>query len=347
MDRRPLFWSLGLAVVYLALAVLGAGEDRLSFRRTFDGNATTVIITGPRALLNRVKAYTSRKATEGQTCDQVGFQVPGYYVDWGDDDRSGTYVSPLPPLSKGCPDPLKHVYTVPGSYRIEAGLYHLGPTDGPVHEWQEETSVTVEGEAPPLTLSVIGPARDEIIYFQEHLTVRWNLSTPKPVDLLVEIIGKDGVVLRSDSIQGLKYVGEGELTFYRLDEEPYWQHLLDEVAPVVARIHLQENGRNLLVQESPPFRLIAQFDPSRRGSIKAKLVSGRTVLLEGSYSSNCQYYRIEWGDGSVDRGYRSLETRHTYQKAGAYRIVLRMNCFGIAGRSLDNAPYMAFDTAVP
>lgn len=138
MDRRAFVMSLGLGALFLVLALVGSREDKFSISRTTDGDVTIVTVTGPRALLDRAAAFTSGQAIRGKACDDLmAFQVPGFYVDWGDDDRSGTYVSPLPPLAKGCPDPLKHAYKVPGTYQITAGLYHLGPSDAPVGEWLE------------------------------------------------------------------------------------------------------------------------------------------------------------------------------------------------------------------
>jgi hypothetical protein len=349
-----------LAVPFLVLAIVSTGEDKLSFTQITDGDVTIVTITGPRALLERAAEFTEGQVARGKACNDLSlFQVPGFGVHWGDDQ--GTYVSPLAPVAEGCPDQLRHVYAVPGTYQITAGLYHLGPDDGPVSEWRDKTSITIEGKEPPLALSITEPWRDEIMYRSRGVTVRWTLSTPKPVDLLVEIIGRDGAVLGSRSVQGLKYAGEGELLVY-YDEDPYWRHLLDETAPVDARVHVQEDGRDLLLRESPPFRVIGQIDPRHGGfeGVQVERMPDRTVQVrQSSLFAGCYPYRIEWGDGSPYETYPAttidaatgqcrysrsdVVTMHTYQQAGTYTIVLRMD---YTRRSLDNAPYDVFHVDV-
>lgn len=357
---------LAVLVLVLVLALVGAEDDKLSFSQTTDGNATIVTITGPKILLDRVAEVADLRKRAAQIpglgrslCDPL-YEAPGFRIAWGDEGPWTTYVSLLPPGPDGCPDPLSHAYSVPGTYKIGASIHHLGPKDGSVTDWRDAVSISVDGTPPPFALSVIAPARDRKFFFRESVVVRWKLSTPEPVDLLVEVIGRDGFVLRGRSFKGLKYAGEGEV---RLDlgDGPYAYHLEKEETPVVARVHVRQQERELMVSESESFYLTARIDDGPANFVHSQVEllpdAPRTVRLRHHPDTfSCHVYGVDWGDGSpleqhdvgCSRQQKAIETPHTYEQAGRYRIVLRTtHRRGAADPSLTSAPYQVLEITVP
>ena len=357
---------IAVLVLVLALALAGAGDDKLSIRQTTDGNVTVVTITGPKLLLDRVVEVAALRKRVAQIpslsqsrCGPVS-EAPGFRIWWGDEGPWTTYASPLPPGPDGCPDPLSHVYAVPGTYKIGAHTYHMGPVDGTIVDWHDGTSVSVDGTPPPLALSVVAPHRDKKHFFREPVIVRSKLSTPELVNLLVEIVGRDGAVLGKQSFRGLKYAAEGEART-NLKQDAYAHHLLNETAPVIARVRVRELNRDLLVSESEPFYLTARIDDTRQNFVYPQVEllpdAPRTVSLRHHPDTvSCHVYGVDWGDGSsleqhnvgCSQEQTTIETPHRYQQAGRYRIVLRTtNRSREADLSLLNAPYQVLEIAVP
>ena len=375
MTWTALVRRLRLGAACAAFALIGAPDDRLrvghlTISATRDGDTTIVEVTGPRTLLDRAAAFSAGKATQGKACDDLApFETPGFFVGWGDEKHSQTYVSPLPSLSEGCPNRLKHVYAVPGEYRITAALYHMGSTefisDTIIGEWKDERSIAIEGKSPPLALSVTAPLVDKRLFFREPVTVRWRLSTSTPVDLLVEVFDQDGVKLAEHRFEGLKYVGEGEVKV-RYDDNAYSRHLRHQATPVIARVHVQDRGRDLLVSDSKPFHVTAQWNdavPRFAGAVVELAADpARTVRVRHyAGTKDCHSYGIDWGDGSpvelhlaAGRGSDGrcgeneglIDTLHTYRQGGNYTIVLRTDEYGEADRSLINAPYQILSVTV-
>jgi hypothetical protein len=356
---------VAVLVLVLALALAGAGDDKLSFSQTTDGNVTIVTITGPKLLLDRVAEVAALRQRVLQIpslaqslCGSVS-EAPGFRIWWGDEGPWSTAISPLPPGPDGCPDPLSHVYAAPGSYKIGANTYHKGPLDGTVVDWHDGTSVAVDGTSPPLAFSVVAPRRDKKHFFREPMVVRWKLSTPERVTVLVEIVGQDGAVLGKQSLNGLKYAGEGEVRI-NLNHDAYAYHLLNETAPVIARVRVREHGRDLLISESEPFYLTARIDtPPNLVYPQVELLPDAPRMVRLRHrpdTASCHVYGVDWGDGSpfeqhnvgCSRRQTAIETPHMYQQAGRYRIVLRTTYrFGEADLSLSSAPYQVLEIAVP
>jgi hypothetical protein len=366
--RLPVAVVLIIAVLVLVLALVlaGAGDDKLSIRQSTDGNVTVVTITGPKLLLDRVAEVAALRKRAAQipslgqsSCGPVS-EAPGFRIWWGDEGPWTTYASPLPPGPDGCPDPLSHVYAVPGTYRIGAHTYHMGPVDGTVVDWHDGTSVSVDVTPPPLALSVVAPHRDKTHFFGEPVIVRWTLSTPERINLLVEIVGRDGAVLGKQSFRGLKYAAEGEARI-NLNQDGYAHHLLNETTPVIARVRVRELNRDLLVSESEPFYLTARIDDVQQNfaypQVELLPNAPRTVGLRHHPGTvSCHVYGVDWGDGSpleqhnvgCSQKQTAIETPHTYQQAGRYQIVLRTtNRNHEADLSLMNAPYQVLEITVP
>ena len=306
-----------------------------------------------------LRKRAARIPSLGQSpCGPVS-EAPGFRIWWGDEGPWTTYVSPLPPGPDGCPDPLSHVYAVPGAYKIGANTYHMGPLDGTVVDWHDRASVSIDGTPPPLALSVVAPRRDKKHFFREPVVVRWKLSTPERVNLVAEIIGQDGGILGKQSFHGLQYAGEGE-AWINLNRDAYARHLLNETAPVIARVRVRELNRDLLISESKPFYLTARID-TRPNSVYPQVEllpdTPRTARLRHHPDTvSCHVYGIDWGDGSpleqhnvgCSQKQTAIETPHTYQQAGRYQIVLRTtNRSREADLSLSNAPYQVLEITIP
>ena len=357
---------IAVLVLVLALALAGAGDDQLSFSQTTKDNVTVVTITGPKLLLDRVAEVAALRKrvmqipSLGQSpCGPVS-EAPGFGIWWGDEGPWATSISPLPPGPDGCADPLSHVYAAPGTYNIGARTHHMGPLDGTVVDWHGSISVAVDGIPPPLALSVVAPGRDKTYYFREPVIVRWKLSTPERVNLLVQIVGRDGAVLGKQSFRGLKCAAEGEARI-NLNQDAYAHHLLNETAPVIARVRVRELNRDLLISESEPFYLTARIDDTRQNFVYPQVEllpdAPRTVGLRHHPDTvSCHVYGVDWGDGSpleqhnvgCSQEQTAIETPHTYRQAGRYRIVLRTTYQrGEADLSLNNAPYQILEITVP
>jgi len=96
----------------------------------------TVTVTGPSPVLERIESCVT----------SVGFNGPGgngLMVEWGD----GTMYPMFDESVEGesCSDSVRtHTYLEPGSYTIVVTLWHPGPADEPITDWEDSVTVTVE-----------------------------------------------------------------------------------------------------------------------------------------------------------------------------------------------------------
>ena len=62
----------------------------------------------------------------------------GFSVDWGDKSSH--------PETKDCTSWLTHTYNSSGNFKISAKIYHLGPADESITDWNGTKSITIYGE---------------------------------------------------------------------------------------------------------------------------------------------------------------------------------------------------------
>ncbi|MFM2414906.1 MAG: hypothetical protein RI911_599 [Candidatus Parcubacteria bacterium] len=84
----------------------------------------TVTVTGPSQITEKMNATYSARAG----C--------GYILKWGD----GTTT----PTGATCPTSLSHTYTYPGTYNVNAELWHPGPSDAHVTDWKDFRQVVIQ-----------------------------------------------------------------------------------------------------------------------------------------------------------------------------------------------------------
>lgn len=95
-----------------------------------------VYITEPTLFMERAKDCVVSQGWYGASGN-------GLSIDWGDGETDPTYYDQQRGVS--CEkDVIKHRYLESGTYVIKARLWHPGPTDAPVTEWEGSATVTVK-----------------------------------------------------------------------------------------------------------------------------------------------------------------------------------------------------------
>jgi hypothetical protein len=339
---RPLQIVAALALALLAwsgadIRTIPARPGGLRVIQEGDRAPATVTVVAPWELLARIDLVASRR----EACElRLGFMYEGFIVHWGDDDMAGTRIEPLIPDADGCQDWRKHQYTVPGTYRIRAGLYHLGPDDAPVGDWGAETTVTISGDRRPLDFAFVETDHPEPYLYGDRITVVWNLTTDGPSYLQLDLVGENGVTLTTRSFAGLSYIGKGKVELF-LQGPEYEQLIKDGMGRARIRATIRSDSGALVVRETDPLLLSSEYVSSGDDyAPRAYLVSDtpHAVMIDHfSLTPKCQGYLIDWGDGSPplrvvpeqqnDCGSRDerIKNMHVYPAAGTYRITLRTN----------------------
>ena len=317
----------------------------------------TVSILGPPALLRRIEAFLEQR----RDCEtHWPWGTHGFAIRWGDDkDESRVSPDPSPRDSDGCPDPLRHTYTTPGTYTITASLFHPGPPAVPVFEWEGATHVTLTGIDQDNRLRLLAPVGGELFTYGRSVPVEWEIATGQAVDLVLELVRTDGKVVQTRVIRQIAYDGQGR-AFLPRGEASY--EGLPKYGPGRARVRLRmvKDDQTIVSQLSEEFLLSAEWvqpadllkgRPDRETRVVPAPGEPLTVeLLHHTYHPDCTSYAIDWGDGSsVDEIVASIpkscrfesavvRNRHSYASAGTYRIVLRTN---------RNSPFKPLEDIVP
>ena len=359
-------WRRAVPLLFLAWRLSGGGDaavaEELKIELDSDSAPAIVTIVGPQSLLDR--AAEVAKLRDDKCVIHQTFIGQGFGIDWGDDGRYGTQAEPPILGPDGCEDWLKHRYTVPGTYRIEAGLYHLGPTDMAISDWESATSVTIRGAPLALDFSLIDTVGGRTLLYNEPLPVEWELATGAPADLKLELVGENGKIGVTETLTGLTYVGRGKTTM-RLDGVAYDDLVRPDMVKARVRATVTSGGQTL-IRESSPFTLSSEIVFSSEDIVPhAELVADQPHTIafsHQSYAPSCHDYLIDWGDGSsVERSVvknppdgcitRSIwiKSMHTYAKAGTYRIILRITDYSLKGSDEpESSPfYQAVTVTVP
>jgi hypothetical protein len=170
------------------------------------GTPLTVTVVGPPELLAKVEAF---KQTREGCALSAPWGLQGFSINWGDDrggTREGYDGQPLDDV--GCPDLLRHTYAVPGTYSIVSHLFHIGPTDAPVTEWEGAQVVTVNGPTAPLQFALGTGLAEKVWSYQARLDVGWVWAPDVPYALELSIVTNDGMVVHEQTLPSMAYVGE-------------------------------------------------------------------------------------------------------------------------------------------
>lgn len=96
----------------------------------------TATITGPAPVLEKIESCRV----------SVGWFGPGgngLYVEWGDGRTSPTFVEDRE--GESCSyETSTHTFEKPGAYTIIVTLWHPGPADEPVTDWEDSVVITVD-----------------------------------------------------------------------------------------------------------------------------------------------------------------------------------------------------------
>jgi hypothetical protein len=329
----------------------------------------TVIIRAPQAFTDPMVGIARvRKADIADQCrNWERFLDFTYEIDWGDDDhRNPTQMDPSGVGPDECSEPLRHVYTAPGTYRIKARRAHLGPRAP--EEGMHYATVTITG-APAEPGLVLGDAvGDRVILYQEPLPVEWELSTGAPAELKLELMSPDNKPVLSRTFTNLSYVGAGRAEL-RFVDVAYDALVRPDMVKARVRATLSVGGRSI-VRETRPFILSSEYvsaplpySGDTNPHAEAIPAEPNTVAFS-HYTSDpdCYGYRIDWGDGSApDRVPRRntegcaiggiwITTLHKYARPGTYRIQVRTTDALMYSRRTDpeDSPYyQAVTVTVP
>jgi len=134
-EGKRFFSIIGIILIAIsAFLFLGLRFSPLSIRPSSDLQLSatngvipfTVRIVGPLKLVEK-------GVGEAQPWTGCGFSV-----DWGD---KTSY-----PETKDCASWLTHTYNSSGNFRISAKIYHLGPVDESITDWNGTKSITIYGD---------------------------------------------------------------------------------------------------------------------------------------------------------------------------------------------------------
>ncbi|MBI3550216.1 MAG: PKD domain-containing protein [Elusimicrobia bacterium] len=340
MSVRAVASAVLAAGLFTASAPPAGAADPLVVSPASGAAPLTVAITGPGPILERISRC--RFGVHGWS----GQGGHGLHVDWGD----GSQIF-APGLSGSCAEAQRrHVYSVPGTYRVRVKAWHPGPTDAAVTDWAGEASVTVVGMGPDDRLELLEPQGGESFRYQEFPKVRWRAAAAGRAKIRLELLSSDGaVVTRMDDIEW-STVGDGSAVVR--DSRGFGAYdaaLKAGHERFFVRATLLRDGKPVASKDGPEFSMTARYPDSIR-LLQLLRVEGDGPF-KAAFSLNlslrdCSSYRIDWGDGEVAEvilptatrcplNSTSRELSHEYAKAGKYRVTIRTNDFAL-GRPLES-----------
>jgi len=349
-----LFVAIAIAIVS-TVAVRHLNAFRVSLESR-DG-AFIATVAGPKPLLERLAVVSESR----RHCEFPSFVPSWGFVDWGDDESPPTNTAAPPAGVDGCEDLRRHRYTAPGTYVVKAEMGYLGSTDIPISVWTESITVTVPGAPIAVSdLTLIDVAAGQVFPYQKSIPVEWNLVAGSAADLTLEVVTESGEIAAAQTFHGLRYVGPGKAKV-SLNSESYNAVVKPDMVPA----HLRATARfgdKQVVREGGSVTLSSQqvgvWDGAPHITVEAMT---RTVSLEQTlYNPSCDGYFIDWGDGSPPVSKVALTapqqgcilekilvtSRHTYNRPGKYRIMLRVSKFSYKEAPEEAPSYRAFDVEI-
>jgi hypothetical protein len=280
----------------------------------------------------------------------------GVLVDWGD----GTETFSLKELYTGdrrgesCAErQRRHVYAIPGTYRVKVEIWHPGPIDAPVTDWSGEAVVTVGGKSPPDSLEIIEPHDQQVFPYHLFPHVRWRASVSEPSTIRVEMLSESGAQLGAKDFDWAS-VGERDAqTPFGFEE--YDAALRRGETSAFLRVSLMRAGKVLISRDSLPqgisglirdnyfFVLVPRCPDDEPYTISVKV---NLPLSDG------ELVRIEWGDGETMEYFGRQDEResvfaHTYSQPGYYNIKLSTDAYSGDQNIDDVVSYYMLGVRVP
>lgn len=171
-----------------------------------------------------------------------------FSVDW-DDGRTF-------PRYDGTQDSecgLSHTYTAPGTYNIKAMIYDFNDTptfNGKFSQelWSDNATVVVTGVGPTRSLNLTYPVGGETFGYEEFPQIKWNITSDKKYDLLIELVAQDGTIIGSDTIRGVAFSGSGQSRPQPRSFDAYNAALSKGNTQFFARLSLIDNGARIEVK---------------------------------------------------------------------------------------------------
>ena len=129
MKTRSVIHALSLlALLVVSCVFKNQSNGHLMVTQTSTKAPFGIRITGPNRLLEQGKKEWGK---------WVGC---GYWVEWGDGPQS-RWPQGLP---KDCFEGLTHSYEKPGKYTVRAVIFHPGPADETVVDWESTVEIEIK-----------------------------------------------------------------------------------------------------------------------------------------------------------------------------------------------------------
>ena len=291
------------------------------------------------------------------TREYFGFGRAGLTIDWGD----GTSWPKRREVIATSNDPdsiTTHTYTVPGSYTVKARMFHPGPTDGAVVDWQGECTVVVEKGVdrgmPKVELK--SPTRNDVYSYQEFPSIKFLLQTDRSVNLHFQLLDSNDKVVGADILKTISYnAAEQQYTMRPRSFKEYEKSLLSGNRKFKVKLTVADDAENeYSTFQSEPFTMTNVYKSNNLKLLPlgADMNSLKTTVSYSTFHSQDSSYILDWGDGSPptqqvnprpERGARlngkELVFSHTYPKRGKYTVTMRSND-GRVFEDLSTVPYV-------
>jgi|GEM_PF-2854771 len=280
----------------------------------------TVTIKGPLVLIEKAQACKSF------------FGSVGFSIDWGDGSPRA-----MGGAKPDCTKLLTHTYTVPGKFTLQVAVFHPGPTDAPIYDYQGSQPVEVTGEAGKTKPSVkILAGKEELapLYYGTGLRpLRYLVETTVPLELKGELLKDNGAVLLSESVAA-SFSGTDQIRWNKYGDGPPAEEYVNGRIKARYRITATKEGKSVAQHESPYFTIHANatFRDFELTPVRGK--APLEVVTANSFPhAECASYIVDWGDGTPDetggtfsgkkgctnQSYR-VELKHKYAKRGTYTL---------------------------
>jgi hypothetical protein len=273
-------------VTSLLPAVLCLGADGVKLSASRGKAPLTVKLLAPAHLLEKAKA-----------CKRIWGGM-GYSVDWGDGSpnagRSG----------QNCIENLSHVYSVPGKYSVTVKVFHPGPTDAPIYDFQGSADVEVEGgkeASSRVKMKILEEKDGGHVYFGTGLPLlRFELETSRPLELIAELVNAGGKVLFREK-KTSSFSGEDSIRWGSYGNGPAAEDYVNGKIKAHYRITAMDSGKEVVRAESRTFTIHAEttFRDFEASPLRGNVPLEVTTSNQFSHA-DCASYIVEWGDGSSD-----------------------------------------------
>lgn len=221
-----------------------ASAEELALDKTEGAAPLTVCITGPKPLTDKIKECTFGQGFYGWSGNGIG-------LDWGDNNPN-FYDDVQKHQGKSCAHLRCHTYPFPGTYDVKHQLWHPGPTDAPITDWEGTAQVVVSGQAPAAYLKITSPTTPVNLAFEKPAKLELRLLTGQPVDMVVQTLSADGKILNEEVKPKLTFAGN--MTFSETYDPELEKTLKENYAGAYKlRVILRKGEEILASAESPTF----------------------------------------------------------------------------------------------